>query len=202
MQENTDQFYAALPVSNISLAALLLKDELFHKVPADWYVIITDIKSSTSAVKTGLHENVNLIATGSIVTILNISFSDNMPVPFFFGGDGATFIVPSVLIEKLMPALLLYKAQTLVNFNLELRIGHVAVQKIYEQGYQLNICKFGFSDIFPIPIILGEGLQYAESVIKGDDYLLAGHQVQEAALDMNGMQCRWDRIPPPKIKKR
>ncbi|MEO5593457.1 MAG: DUF3095 family protein [Chitinophagaceae bacterium] len=201
MQENTDAFYAALPVNNISLVALLLKEELFHKVPVDWYVIITDIKSSTAAVKTGLHENVNLIATGSIVTILNISFSDNMPVPFFFGGDGATFIVPSVLIKKLMPALLLYKAQTLANFNLELRIGHVAVQEIYEKGYQLNICKFGFSDIFPIPIILGEGLQYAESVIKGDDYLLAGHQVQETALDMNGMQCRWNRIPPPENKE-
>ncbi|HTE10907.1 MAG TPA: DUF3095 domain-containing protein, partial [Chitinophagaceae bacterium] len=194
-------FYAKLPVNHLSLSELLLKDELFYKVPADWYIIITDIKSSTSAVKKGLHENVNLIAAGSIVSLLNMAFRDNILVPFFFGGDGATFIVPSNLIKKVMPALLLFRDQTMANFNLELRIGNIAVQKIYEKGYELNICKFGLSEFFPVPIILGGGLNYAESVIKGDDYLLAGHPIQEEELDLNGMQCRWDRIPPPENKE-
>ena len=198
---STSQFYGDLPVNNISLAGLLVKQELFYTVPADWFVIITDIKSSTAAVKSGFHENVNLVATGSIVSLLNISFKENIQVPFFFGGDGATFIVPSNLIEKVMPALLLYKTQTMANFNMELRIGQVPVEKIYETGHQLSICKFGFSELFPIPIILGDGLSYAESVIKGDDYLLSGHTSQQEELDLTGMQCRWDRIPPPENKE-
>src|ERR1700712_4368500 len=118
MAEYSDQFYGELLVNNISLAELLLKEKLFFKVPPDWFVIITDIKSSTAAVKNGFHENVNLIATGSIVSLLNISFKENIQVPFFFGGDGATFIVPSSLIEKVMPALLLYKVQTRSNFDM------------------------------------------------------------------------------------
>jgi Protein of unknown function (DUF3095) len=201
MQEDTDQFYAALTVCQLPLAELLLQNNLFHTIPADWHVIITDIKSSTSAVKNGLHENVNLVAAGSIVSLLNIAFKNNILVPFFFGGDGATFIVPSGLFKKVMPALLLYRARTLANFNLELRIGSVPVQKIYEKGHQLNICKFGFSAFFPVPIVLGGGLNYAESVIKGNDYLLAENAVQEEELDLNGMQCRWDRIPPPENKE-
>jgi len=201
MHENDDQFYSALPVNRLPLAELLVKEDVFHVVPADWSVIITDIKKSTSAVKTGLHENVNLIATGSIVSVLNIAFRYNIMVPFFFGGDGATFIVPALLINKIMPALLQYKIRTQANFNLELRIGRVAVKDIYEKGWQLNICKFGLSDVFPIPIVLGEGLQYAESVIKGDTYLPGVLDEQLEELDLNGMQCRWDRIPPPENKE-
>ncbi len=199
--ENNDHFYSALPVQSQPLSELLLKTNLFQQVPADWHVIITDIKQSTAAVSNGLHENVNLVATGSIVSVLNIAFKDNIAVPFFFGGDGATFIVPAALMGKVMPALLLYKARTLNNFNLELRIGQVAVKDIYQHGSRLSICKFGFSEIFPIPIVLGDGLQYAEAVIKGDEYLLSDAAPTEEELDLNGMQCRWDRIPPPADKE-
>lgn len=198
MQENNEQFYARLPVSQLPLASVLLKDELFKQVPDDWYIVITDIRKSTAAVQDGAHENVNLIATGSIVCVLNIAFSLGIQVPFFFGGDGATFIVPATMLSKLMPALVFYKSRTLANFNLELRIGQVAVKAVYDKGHHLKICKFGFSEIFPIPVVLGDGLQYAESIIKGDDYLLPEHHTaEEALLDLNGMQCRWDRIPPP-----
>ncbi|WP_205896843.1 DUF3095 family protein, partial [Pseudomonas viridiflava] len=74
MPLNQDHFYSNLTISKLSLSRLLLKKNLFSAVPDDWFVIITDIKSSTSAVDSGLHEDVNLIATGSIVTVLNIAF--------------------------------------------------------------------------------------------------------------------------------
>jgi hypothetical protein len=37
----------------------------------------------------GLHETINLVATGSIVAVLNIAYKAKITVPFFFGGDGA-----------------------------------------------------------------------------------------------------------------
>lgn len=197
MSDNSDQFYSKLPVNRILLSELLTQDHLFCKIPADWYVIITDIKGSTKVVQNGQHETVNLIATGSIVAVLNISFKVNVSIPFFFGGDGATFIVPPTVKDAAMRALLLYKNNIQGSFNIELRTGIVPVRDIYTLGHELKIAKFSSSGNFAIPIVLGDGLHYAEKQIKGTDYLLSGHLPQEDELDLTGMQCRWDKIKPP-----
>ncbi|RWY47855.1 DUF3095 domain-containing protein [Mucilaginibacter gilvus] len=201
MPTDNSQFYAQLPVNRMPLGDLLMNDALFADVPADWHVVITDIKSSTQAVMSGAHENVNLIATGSIVTALNIAFSMGVMVPFFFGGDGATFIVPPTIIDKVMQALAAYKVSTLQNFNLELRTGTVAVQKIYAEGHHLHIAKYSSSQVFFISVVLGNGINYAEQIIKGDDYMLAPNTGEEEEPDLTGMQCRWDRIAPPENKE-
>jgi hypothetical protein len=201
MPTDNSQFYAELPVNRMPLGDLLTSDALFADVPADWHIVITDIKSSTQAVMSGSHETVNLIATGSIVSVLNIAFSMGVTVPFFFGGDGATFIVPPVIIDKVMLALAAYKVNTLQNFNLELRTGTVPVQEIYAEGYQLHIAKYSSSQVFYIPVVLGNGINYAEKIIKGDDYMLAPHTGAEEEPDLTGMQCRWDRIAPPENKE-
>jgi hypothetical protein len=193
---NNDQFYTRLPVNHITLSELLAEEHLFYPVPGNWHIIITDIKNSTSAVLNGQHEVVNLVATGSIVTVLNLAYKAAITVPFFFGGDGATFMVPPSLIDQAMQALLQYKENTKSNFNLELRAGTVAVTTIYDQGHTLLISKFRSSETFAIPVVLGNGLSYAEKLVKGEDYLFAG-QASEKELDLTGMQCRWDKIPPP-----
>jgi hypothetical protein len=181
----------------MALADLLVKASLFHPVPANWHVIITDIKGSTQAVQSGLHETVNLIATGSIVTVLNLAFRAGITVPFFFGGDGATFIVPPSIVDQAMQGLLLYQLNTSENFNLELRVGVVPVQEIYQEGHELNISKFSLSDAFSIPVILGKGLSFAEQLIKAEDYLFASELAPAGELDLSGMQCRCDKIDPP-----
>ena len=197
MPQSTDQFYNDLPASRMELADLLLKASLFYPVPADWHVIITDIKGSTQAVQSGLHETVNLVATGSIVTVLNLAFRAGITVPFFFGGDGATFIVPTSVVDQAMQGLLLYQLNTLENFGLELRAGVVSVQEIYQEGHQLNISKFALSEAFSIPVVLGKGLSFAEQLIKAEDYLFVSELAPAAELDLSGMQCRWDKIDPP-----
>jgi hypothetical protein len=197
MSANNDQFYSRLPVNRIPLSDLLTEDHLFYNVPDDWYVIVTDIKGSTAVVQNGLHETVNFVATGSIVVVLNICFKVNITVPFFFGGDGASFIVPPTVKDAAMGALLSYKGHTRENFNIELRAGTVSVRDIYKQGHALTITKFTSSGNFTIPIALGNGLNYAEKLIKGDDYLLPGEVLPGDEPDLSGMQCRWDKIKPP-----
>jgi Protein of unknown function (DUF3095) len=197
MSNNQDHFYSNLSTNKIPLYWLLVQKHLFKQVPSDWHVIITDIKSSTAAVNAGLHENVNLIATGSIVAVLNIAFKANITVPFFFGGDGATFIVPPGIVDGVMKSLLKYKENTNENFNIDLRVGIVPVAEIYARGHDLQICKFTSAETFSIPIILGDGLAYAEKLIKGEDYLLSGHDSVSEEIDLSGMQCRWDKIEPP-----
>jgi hypothetical protein len=160
-------------------------------------VVITDVKNSTRALQDGLHETVNLVATGSIVAVLNIVYKANLTVPFFFGGDGATFILPPGMFDAAMEALLLHRENTKNSFNLDLRVGSVPVAEIYEAGHELNIGKLKASQLFAIPVLLGEGLTYAEKKIKGPDYVFADTPTIEKELDMSGMQCRWDRIKPP-----
>lgn len=197
MSTDTNLFYSRLPINRILLSDLLTEDHLFYPIPDNWHVLITDIKGSTSAVQSGLHETVNLVATGSIVAVLNLSFKANITIPFFFGGDGATFIVPPAVKDAAMAALQLHKKQTLDNFNLDLRVGSISVKDIYAAGYELKVSKFNSSGNFSIPIILGDGLNYAERLIKGPDYAHPDQLPQEEELDLSGMQCRWDRIKPP-----
>ncbi|WP_298739191.1 DUF3095 domain-containing protein [uncultured Chitinophaga sp.] len=197
MSTSNSHFYSQLPVHRMPLSDLLIADRLFHSIPADWHVIITDIKGSTSVVQAGQHETVNLVATGSIVAVLNISFKANITIPFFFGGDGATFIVPPGVKETAMQALRVYKKQTSDNYQLELRVGCIAVADIYAAGQALKITRFNSSGNFSIPVILGDGLNYAERLIKGTDYIDPDQQLQELEPDLSGMQCRWDRIKPP-----
>jgi hypothetical protein len=196
-----EQFYSDLTLQKIPLSNLVAGQALFEEIPRSWHVIITDIVGSTPAVFGGRHEEVNLIATGSIVTVLNIAFSMNVTVPFFFGGDGATFIVPSSVAAKVMDALLVYRENTLNNFNLELRTGIVAVEKIYQARQSIKIAKLKRSKTFSIPIVLGNGLAYAEALIKGDDFIFSDEKMQETQPDLSGMQCRWDKIAPPRDKE-
>ena len=193
---NNDLFYSRLPVNEIPLSELLTEEHLFFKIPGNWQVVITDVKNSTAAVRDGLHETVNLVATGSIVAVLNIAYKAGITVPFFFGGDGASFIIPPTMLDSAMQALLRHRENTRTSFNIELRVGHVPVTEIYEKEQALNISKLRTSGLFAIPVLLGDGLIYAEKKIKGPDYIFAKQPVNDE-LDLSGMQCRWDRIKPP-----
>ncbi|HET9433341.1 MAG TPA: DUF3095 family protein, partial [Chitinophagaceae bacterium] len=169
---SSDLFYSRLPVNEIPLSDLLTEEHLFFKVPENWYVVITDIKKSTRAVEDGKFETVNLLATGSIVAVLNIAYKANLPVPFFFGGDGATFIIPESILSDTLQALRIHQENTQKNYSLTLRIGCVPVTDIYKKGHPLRITKLRASQLFSIPIVLGDGLAYAEKVIKGENYFL------------------------------
>ena len=192
-----DLFYSRLPVNEISLGELLMEEHLFFKVPQSWFIIITDVKKSSDAVLGGLHETVNLVATGSIVAVLNLAYKANITIPFFFGGDGATFMVPPSLLQAVLQALLLHQQNTQTNFNLTLRVGTVPVQQVYGQGHKMVITKLKTSSIFFIPVVLGNGLAYSEKIIKGDDYMAQTLVNTVDELDLSGMECRWDRIKPP-----
>ncbi len=196
-ESNNDLFYSRLPVNEIPLGDLLTEEHLFYKVPANWYVVITDVKKSTKAVEQGLHETVNLVATGSIVAVLNIAYKANITVPFFFGGDGATFIIPSSILTSTLHALIIHQENTQRNYDLTLRVGSVPVADIYKEAHALQLSKLRTSKSISIPVLLGDGLLHAEKLIKGEDYILSSLTKKEEELDLTGMQCRWDRIKPP-----
>lgn len=192
-----DLFYSRLPVNEIPLSDLLTEEHLFFRVPDNWYVVITDVKKSTKAIEQGQCETVNLLATGSIVAVLNIAYKANLSIPFFFGGDGATFIIPASILTATLQALQIHQENSKKSYNLELRVGSVAVADIYKEDHILRITKLRTTQLFSIPIVLGDGLTYVEQVIKGENYFLSFARGKSDALDLTGMQCRWDKIKPP-----
>ena len=194
---SSERFYVDLPLNKMGVTALMGMPACFSAVPPDWHVVLTDVKGSTRALDDGMHQTVNLVATGSIVAALNIARKADIRVPFFFGGDGATLIVPQVLVAPVLQALNLHSDNTRRQFGLELRVGSVPVADILATGRDLRVAKAKMSEDYTIPVVLGEGLQYAEKVVKGEDYLQVGARAGDAALNLEGMQCRWDSIKPP-----
>lgn len=193
-------FYSELVEYRQSINKLLKKETLFFDTPGDWHVVITDIKDSTKAIESGKHEVVNLIATGSIIAVLNIAHEAKTSIPFFFGGDGATLIIPPQILEESLNALREHQLNSFENFDLYLRVGSMPVSKVYENGYRLRIAKAKMNDYLSIPIILGAGLQYAESVIKGEEDSYKNPELLKKVLNLEGMECRWDRIKPPDVQ--
>lgn len=191
------QFYADLPPHPLTPSALLADQERFLPVPDDWHVVLTDIKGSTRKVALGLHEEINLVATGSIIAALNIAYADHLEIPFFFGGDGATLLLPISLHDPIMHALTEHRANTARNFDMELRVGSVPVSEVYRHGASIRIAKMRRNAAFSIPVVLGEGLALAESIIKAADFAAELPLSEESELNLEGMECRWDRVGPP-----
>ena len=65
-------------------------------VPRDWQVVVSDVRGSTRAIAEGRYKEVNMAGAASIVAMLNIA--GDSEVPFVFGGDGATLLIPPELL--------------------------------------------------------------------------------------------------------
>lgn len=199
MTTPTETFYSDLPIQDIRISELIADKSLFVTVPEDWYVLVADIENSSRAILEGRHQDVNLIATGSVIAILNLAAEANISIPFFFGGDGAVILVPEKLLESGISALIKHQENTAKNFGFNLKIGHISVSEIYENNIELIISKAKISDVFSIPVVLGNGLQYAENHIKQDeDTHLNNLPEDQSPLNLEGMECKWNEIKPPK----
>lgn len=160
--------------------------------------IVVDIQNSTQAVTDGKHHQVNLTATGSIISVLNTirKFKHNIEIPYFFGGDGATFLLPSSLLNKVITVLENYSIHIKRKTNLVLRVGHIAVKDLISEKCHLKIAKHQLTQRLAIPIILGNGLHKAEDVIKSNFKEIPLSNFNESLLNLKGMECRWEKVNP------
>ncbi len=192
-----EHFYSELVLHRTALHRLLNEAKYFKPVPADWHVVVADIEGSSDLVLNGNHHTVNHIATASIVAVLNIIYAEGLEVPFFFGGDGATFILPGSIMQKCMAALRQLQLQVKGQHQYQLKTGSLPVSEITAAGHHIKIARVQTTALHDIPVVLGDGLQFAESKIKHDNVETQAYLETEAALNLDGMQCRWDRIETP-----
>lgn len=198
MQPN-HTFYEDLPLRKNALSKLLGKEKLFAPVPGDWRVIVIDILGSSQAVAAGKHHEVNLAATGGIITVLNTlkRKHDGLVVPYFFGGDGATFIVPGDIAEELVAKLNTYRRHVKRQMDLVLRVGVRSVAEVYAGGTTIRIARYALNRLYTISVVLGNGLKEAESQIKAN-FKDDDSDALVPEVDLTGMECRWNEISPPR----
>ncbi|MFP4846209.1 DUF3095 domain-containing protein [Winogradskyella sp. PE311] len=204
MMDNNLDFYRDISKNNLPLTELLKNESLFTKVPENWSIVVTDIENSTGAVAKGFHNDVNLCATGSIITVLNTlkAKETKIKIPYFFGGDGSTFIIPNSVLEQVLMALNTYSLHIKKTIQLNLRVGYLEVKKVYSNNITLRITKLKHNKYLTTPVVLGNGLKYAERIIKKSFKESDLSSIENTMLNLEGMECRWDMIYPNETEKK
>jgi hypothetical protein len=174
-----------------------LEDHFFFALPSDWHVVIADIKNSTAAVAEGRHNDVNLIAAGSLIAALNIAKEKSVEIPFFFGGDGGAVIVPGEIVDDVTAGLRRHNENAFKNFGLTMHIGSLSVASISSSGAGLRIAKVQIGQNLTKALLVGNGLKAAEQQIKRKSGNGGENLSLDLDLNMKGLECRWDKVKPP-----
>lgn len=171
---------------------------VYHDVPSDWWIALTDVRGSTQAIANGRYKDVNAIAAATITALLNSL--PKIDIPFVFGGDGATILIPPSVVPRAKDSLVAAQRLAREFFSLELRIGLVPVADVLARGQRVRVTKLFMSENFQQAIFTGGGLAEAERLLKDsatyDAYTIVdtGADVQA---DFGGFECRWSEMPTP-----
>lgn len=177
----------------------ILNTDAYKPLPDDWFVAITDVTNSTVAIDEGRYKEVNAVGAISVMAVLNLV--GDFKIPFMFGGDGATILIPPHLKIQAEKSLLGIRNIAASEFNLDLRVGLVPMSHIREKGLEVGVARLRISDYFDQAVFTGKGIAYAESAVKSDQaeapFVLTGDGVATDA-NVTGLECRWQNIPSTK----
>jgi hypothetical protein len=187
-------FYRAVP-------AMLSFDEatdgrMHVDLPPDWWIVIADVIGSTQAIEAGAYKSVNTVGVACIAAVTNVD--RELDLPFVFGGDGATFAVPDVLLERVTVALRATQRLARTGFGLALRVGLIRVQELADQGHPLRLGKMQLSPHVTQPVLSGSGWEEAERRVKtpgGAGMIAVDEHAGPADASFEGFECRWQGVP-------
>ena len=169
----------------------------YEPVPDDWVVMIADVEGSTRAIEEGRYKDVNMVGAASITAVLNTR--GDIEVPFVFGGDGGTLVVPGLLRQGACEALVGLRAISQATFGMSLRVGAIPVADLRAQGADVRVRKYELSAGNYLAMFAGGGVELADSLLKnsppGSPYLLQG-QSNVGEPDLQGLSCRWEPLTP------
>jgi len=194
VSERNDDFYRDLPPFGrfddfTDFAA-------YAPVPSDWVVISSDVVGSTKAIAAGRYKDVNMVGAASITAVLNAC--GDVDVPFIFGGDGGTLVVPASCRTAAENALRRLQARSATMFGLDLRAAAIPASALRAMGRDLRIRKYELSRRNYLAMFAGGGIERAEALLKqedGADYRLAPDETASAP-DLEGLSCRWEPLRP------
>ena len=190
-------FYASLPT--VARFDRLVDDDAYTPLPADWTVVLTDVVGSTDAVKAGRYRDVNYVGAASIAAVLNAA--DRADLPFVFGGDGATLVVPPGVLDVALSSLAALQEHASGRLGLPLRVGAVPLAEVRAAGHEVAVARYQASDTYAQALFRGTGLAWAEHQVKDPATAdrFASHATPTDADDpYAGLECRWQDVRSPR----
>src|SRR5262249_15846775 len=164
----------------------------FRPLPANWMVGLADVQQSTQAIRENRYKAVNMAGAAVIASVANAL--KNRDSPFVFGGDGASFAVPSTDATLARQALAETATWVKEDLDLRLRIGMVSVADIRARGNDVRVTRYVPSDNISIAMFAGGGLAWADAAMKRGD-IAVPPAPPGAHSDLSGLSCRYELIP-------
>jgi len=179
----------------------IVNPENFSKTPDSWYILLTDIDGSTKAIEEGRYKEVNIVGASVIVALTNLCRP--LEIPYVFGGDGATVLIPAEFKEEAVNVMASTRQMAKESFNFNLRCAIIPVKDIHEAGFEILISRYNVSKHYSNAVFSGGGLDYAELILKDDVKVIPYQLLSEETLnnaDFSGLECRWDNVKPAEGK--
>lgn len=188
---DSDQFYEQLPP--FSDFGDLADDSHYRPVPDHWWVFVTDVVNSSQAVRNGRYRDVNKLGAASVTTVQNLL--GDVRFPFTFGGDGATVVLPEEYKPVVEENLAGLRKLARDNFELELRVGVIPIQDLYDDGARLEVAKYELAKGRHISFFRGGGVSLASDKIKRERERYTVDASPTIPMDLENLSCRWNPIP-------
>jgi len=175
----------------------IFRPDVFTRVPDAWWIIILDIRGSTGLIESGRYRDVNFVGASSIAAIRNAAGQTDLP--FVFGGDGATVLIPEAERVAVGRVLLGIAHSARDSFGIDLHTGMVNVGRLREAGFDTLVARYRASPQYHQAIFEGSGIAEAERRVKAsagvDVYRMDDLDATEP--DFSGVECRWKPIRSP-----
>jgi hypothetical protein len=188
-----EDFLHAVP--EIERFSDVIEARYYVEAPPHWHVVLTDVRGSTKAIEAGRYRDVNALGVASIVALRNAT--PELELPYVFGGDGATLLIPESRRAVCESALRGVRKLAQSGFELELRVGMVAVSELKAAGHPVQVARFRASKHVRLAMLRGSGIAQAERWVKspelGARYAVSSEGPDEANLE--GFECRWQPVP-------
>lgn len=189
MSKDTKSFYNNVPT--VKQIYDIAEIPNYKDVPNDWLVVTADVKGSTKLAAEGRYKDVNAVAASLVVALLNIT--KDVDIPFIFGGDGASILIPPNFEHEAKDVLLDTQKLAKDSFEINLRVGIVPVKDVLKDGYKIKVAKLKMHGDYYQAVFIGGGISYAEDLLKASDkYRITGEP--KGIADYSGFECRWDKI--------
>lgn len=191
---DTRYFYRDLPALETFSEAVETRRHV--SVPGDWWIVIADVVGSTKAIEAGDYKKVNTVGVACIAAVVNVDRS--IDIPFVFGGDGASFAVPDILLQRVISALRGSQRMSRLSFGLDLRVGLVKVGDLTGQDFWVDVAKVRLSPDMTQSALSGRGWNEAERRVKTPDatgVLIVREDGGPAEASFDGFECRWQGVP-------
>ncbi len=168
----------------------VLDRSIYEPLPDGWIVGMTDVVGSTEAIRQGRYEDVNFLGASIIASVGNAIGSFDFP--FSFGGDGATFALPSAHQLKAVAALRQVVALSEQSFNLEMRAGVIPLRDIRKNGRDVSIARYAVSPDATYYMFAGGGVRWAERQLKRGEFSVGLGDEELRPPNLDGLSCEWN----------